>query len=345
VVLDRGHHRARPGAGRRLGAAGLIALAFAACGGEPQRPAPTPQLPFPPQAQEPGNEIRPADGRPGKRVRVGEGAEGIAVDPQTGVAAIATSAGLVLVDAATGATKTTVKLPDTARHVSLARPGGPFLVPLENADQLAEVAPEGGEPRLTDVGEHPHDAAADEDGRIFVGNEFGASLSVVEDGKVVRTIKVAEQPGGVEVVGDHVAVVSVRAYVVELYDRKTLERESTQNAGYGPSHIVAFAGKQPLYVADTRGNGISIFTVFPRLRFGGRIAVPGKPYGMAIDPKGNRLYVTLTERNQLAEIDLLGKRVVRTFPTGSNPYSVAFDERTGNVLVVTRDGELQIVSP
>jgi DNA-binding beta-propeller fold protein YncE len=338
VVLDRGHHRARPRARRRLGAAGLIALAFAACGSEPQRPAPTPKLPFPPQAQEPGR--APLRETPaGRVVSVGAGAEGIAVDAESGIAAIAVDEGLALVDAATGAPRSVVKLPAPARHVSLVRPGGPFLVPMEEANQLAEVMPDGGR-RLIDTGAHPHDAAADGDGRVFVGDEFAASLSVLDDGRLTRTIKVAEQPGGVAVTGDVVAVVSVRANVVETYDRRTLERLSTQNVGYGPSHVVA-GDHGRLYVADTRGGGLSIFATRPRLRFEQRIATPGKPYGIAVD--GDRLWVTLTDRNELAQIE--GGRVVQRFPTVSTPYSVAVNP-AGDVLVTGRDrGELQILRP
>lgn len=269
-------------------------------------------------------------------MRVGAGAEGIAVDPRSGTAAIAIDDGLALVDARTGAVREVVPLPAPARHVSFAQR---FLVPLEEADQLAAVAPDG-EVQLADTGAHPHDAAGDADGRVFVGDEFGASLSVLEEGRVVRTVKVAEQPGGVTVTGDVVAVVSVRANVVETYDRRTLERLSTQNVGYGPSHVVA-DGQGRLYIADTRGGGVSVFATRPRLRFERRIDTPGKPYGIAAD--GDRLWVTLTDRNQLARVE--GGRVVKTYPTVSTPYSVAVNP-AGEVLVTGRDrGELQIVSP
>ena len=285
-------------------------------------------------AQEPGR--APAGQKPaGRLVQVGAGAEGIAVDPASGVAAIATDAGLALVDAATGASREVVELPAPARHVSWS--GTRFLVPLEEANQLAQVSPDG-ELRLTDTGAHPHDAAADPDGRIFVGDEFAASLSVLEDGRLMRTVKVAEQPGGVVVTGDVVAVVSVRANVVETYDRRTLERLSTQNVGYGPSHVVADAQGR-LYVADTRGGGISVFSTRPRLRFEQRIATGGQPYGIAVD--GDRLWVTLSDRNQLLQIE--GGRVVKTFPTPATPYSVAVHR--GTVLVTGRDdGVLQLVS-
>lgn len=292
---------------------------------------------FPPQAQEPGR--APASEKPaGRVVKIGAGAEGIAVDEPSGVAAIATDAGLVLYDLGEGVTRDVVKLPAPARHVSRSQRGSVFLVPLEAANQVADVSPDGAW-RLTDTGAHPHDAVADVDGRIYVGDEFGASLSVVQHGKLQRTIRVAEQPGGVAVTRDVVAVVSVRANVVETYDRRTLERLSTQNVGYGPSHVVAGPDGR-LFIADTRGGGISVFSTQPRLRFEQRIDTGGKPYGIAID--GSRVWVTLTDRNELLQIE--AGRVVRTFPTVSTPYSVAVHR--GRVLVTGRDdGVLQIISP
>ena len=280
----------------------------------------------------------PERARPaGRVVRVGGGAEGIAVDPSRSVAAVATDEGLALVDAPTGVIREVVKLPAAARHVSFSPRDG-FLVPLEEANRLAVVSADG-DLELLDTGTHPHDAAGDADGRIFVGDEFAASLSVLEDGEPLRTVRVAEQPGGVAVTGDVVAVVSVRANVVETYDRRTLKRLSTQNVGYGPSHVVAGEDGR-LYVADTRGGGISVFSTRPRLRFEQRIDLPGKPYGIAVD--GDTLWVTLTDRNELVRIE--DGRVVKRIPTVATPYSVAVHR--GRPLVTGRDGgQLQVVSP
>jgi len=271
-------------------------------------------------------------------VRVGARPEGIAVDGRTGTAAIATAAGLTLVDAATGAVRREVALPAPARHLSFA--GGRFLVPLEDADQLAEVTPTG-RVRLTPAGGHPHDAAG-AGGDIFVGDEFGGTLSVLRAGKLVRQVPVDVQPGGVAVTGDYVAVVSVRAYTLELLRRDTLARLGAQNAGYGPSHVVAGEDGR-LYVADTRGDGISIFETEPRLKFVARLPLAGSPYGLAI--AGDRLWVTLTARNLLAEVSLGARpRVLRTLPTVRQPNSVAVDPRTRRVLVASRsDGTLQIL--
>jgi len=53
-------------------------------------------------------------------------------------------------------------------------------------------------------------------------------------------------------------------------------------------------------VADTRGGAVLVYTTEPRLKVAGRIALPGSPYGLAL--AGDRLWVTLTERNELVEL-------------------------------------------
>ena len=323
--------------------AAILVAGIGGCGGSSvTTPPATPRLPFPPRAQEPATSP-PVTAKPaGRVVRVGARPEGVAVDPASGLVGIDTAEGLTLADAATGAVRRRVPLPAPARHLSFA--GGRFIVPMENADRLAEVSP-AGRVRLTPAGGHPHDAAGA--GRdIYVGDEFGGTLSLLRDGKLVRSVAVDVQPGGVAVTGEYIAVVSVRAYTVELLRRSDLVRLGAQNAGYGPSHVVADAAGR-LFVADTRGNALSVFETRPRLRFVARVALAGSPYGLAVDESRARLWVTLTARNRLVELTLgATPRVQRTLPTVRQPNSVAIDPRTGTVLVASRsDGTLQLIEP
>ena len=70
----------------------------------------------------------------GKVVPVPNGPEGIVVGA-SGIAAIAVRdpAAIVLVDASTGAMRRTVPTDGAARHLSLAGPDGPILVPLDKS--------------------------------------------------------------------------------------------------------------------------------------------------------------------------------------------------------------------
>ncbi len=333
------------------------ALAVAGCGGGDSATttragaSTTSGLPFPPTAFEPATSP-PTSGTPaGTVVRVGGRAEGVAVDPQTRIAAIGVkgAAGggdvLALVDTRTNRLVRRVPIPSAPRHVELAKPGGPFLVPDEDTDQLSEVDPRTGQIRSTRVGDQPHDATWS-DGAAFTAEEFSATVTEVRNGRKVRTGVVDAQPGGIRAVGDKLAVISVRAYTVELLDRDTLASGGSQNVGYGPSHVVTDGSR--LFIADTRGDGISVFATDPVLKFTARVPVEGSPYGMAIDPRRKRLWVTRTARDEVAEIDISGDepRVVRSLPTIRQPNTVGVDEASGRLVIASAsDGAVQLLDP
>jgi DNA-binding beta-propeller fold protein YncE len=62
----------------------------------------------------------------------------------------------------------------------------------------------------------------------------------------------------------------------------------------------------------------------------------------------DRLWVTLTARNQVVAVDLSKTvpAVVATFPTIRQPNTVAVDSATGRVFVASRtDGTVQLIDP
>src|SRR5207302_3787130 len=135
--------------------------------------------------------------------------------------------------------------------------------------------------------EHQPHAAVAAANRIFVGNEFGESVSVISGGRVIGRIGGFLQPGGLAAVGPaanpSVAVVDVRANTVSLIDARTLRLLAKAPAGAGPTHAVADTHGY-LYVVDTRGNAVTAFATRPQLRELNRVTLAGTPYGVAIDP-------------------------------------------------------------
>ena len=312
----------------------------------------TPTLPFPPQAYEPA-EAPPTDGTPaGTIVRTGGRAEGVAVDPQTGIAAVGVKGAqtsddyLALVDVRAGRLVRRVDIPSAPRHVELAEPGGPFLVPAEDANELALVNPMSGQTQTTKVGDHPHDATY-LGGSFYTANEFAGTVTEVRNARAVRTGVVDVQPGGIRAVGDKIAVVSVRANTIELLDSDTLAQGGSQNVGYGPSHVVV-GPQNRLYVADTRGGGISVFETEPELKFVARLAIPDSPYGLAMDEQRQTMWVTRTGANQVAQVDISGDepRVVRNIPTIRQPNTVGVDESSGRLVIASAtEGAVQLLDP
>ena len=302
----------------------------------------------PPPAAEPAK-APPLRTRPaGRVVPLGHKPEGIVADPATGTVAVGLTDPdrLALVDPSTGRVRRRVILAESPRHLALAGPGGPVLVPAERADALVEVSLPDGRTRTTLVGRYPHDAALAE-GRVWVADEHGSTLSVVDRGRLVRRLPSPAQPGGIVAAGPgRVAVVAVKERVLALYDARRPRELARVPAGVGPTHVLSDGGMR-LWVVDTQGGSLLYFHLRPRLELVRRVALPGRPYGMALDRRRERMWVTLTARNQVVELTANGRpRPLRSFPTVRQPNTVAVDERTGRVFVASRsDGTLQLLDP
>jgi DNA-binding beta-propeller fold protein YncE len=324
----------------RIALAVLLAALFAGCGSETVH-----QLP--PAAEPP--QSPPLTAQPAGRVtKVGNQPEGVAVDPLSGRVAVALRdpSQLALVDERSGRVARRVKLPGAARHVALAAPGGPVLVPAETADRLLAVDPSSGAV-LANVptGAHPHDVTA-ADGAWFVGDEGGNRVSVFHRGRPAGSFPVATQPGGVIPLAGAVAVVSVRQRRLELYGARTLRRIGSAPAGVGPTHGICLP-LGPCLVLDTKGGAILVYVTRPHLEPTRRLYLPGGPYGIALDPQRRRVWVTLPALNQLVELPAHRRpHVLRRFNTVRQPDSVAVDERSGRVFVTGRTaGVLEAIDP
>jgi len=322
----------------------LAALALlAGCGVDPA------QAPRPPAA-EPSDAPTQLGEPAGRVIPIGPLAEGMVADPVTSAVAIGVREppALLLVDGRTGEELTRTALPGFLRHLQLEAPGGPVLVPAESADELVRVdLPAGRVVTRVPVGDFPHDATATPGGTIVVANEFGGTVSVVRGGRVVHTFDDATQPGGLAPVGEQVGMVDVREGTLTLYDTERLERVGRLPAGDGPTHVVADR-RGELIVTDTRGGALIRYAVAPTLREIGRTTLPGGPYGIAYDAVRDRLWITLTGRNELVGLDLGrgGPREAVRLPTVRQPNTVAVDSSTGRVFVGgTADGVLQLVDP
>ena len=278
--------------------------------------------------------------------------EGLAVDDRDAILAVGLRKpdGVALVNVATGRVRLIVRLPGAPRHLQLAGPAGPVLVPAEQAGQLFQIALPGGQVVAdTHVGRQPHDAAA-AGPVVFVGNEFSNTVSLIRGGKQISVEPAPLQPGGVAAARDGrvVVVVGVRGRQIEAYapDGHPL---GTAPVGVGPTHVRA-APNGLFYVADTEGNNLIVFGVTahgPR-QVGLARTICCTPYGIAIDGKRGIVYVTLTGANRLESFRITGDGLSpgRTWPTVRQPNDVAVDEATGRVFVAGTDGDqLQMINP
>lgn len=306
----------------------------------------------PPPAPEPAD-APPVSGEPaGNLVELESSPEGLEADPDTGLVAVGlrNPDRLVLVDGVSREVVRGVDLPESPRHLALANPGGPVLIPAERANELVQVSLPGAEiVARTPVGDFPHGAAAARNGRIFVINELESTVSVIENERVIQTLETLLQPGGIAATGEGlVGVVGVRGLGLEVFDASTLESVGRIDAGEGPTHAVAGPDNH-FYVADTRGDAVLVYEARPELRQVSRISVPGgSPYGLAIDSERGHLWVTLTAENRLVQYDITldAPRRVRSYPTVRGANSVTVNPDTGLVYVAgAANNELQVINP
>jgi DNA-binding beta-propeller fold protein YncE len=342
--LTRRRLRVGGGGARAVAAAGcaVAAIAVAGCGGGSSSTTASPRRAAEP-AESPALRTTPA----GRTIAVGREPEGLAWDAAAGLIAVGVRdpSAVAFVDPSSLKTVRRVPLPAPPRHLAYDPAARTVLVPAESANELVVVRP-GGVVTATKVGTHPHDATS-VGADVFVADEHSDQVSVLRDAHLVKTLPTPHQPGGIAAVaGRWVALVAVSARVLQVYDARTLKPLGSVAAGVGPSHIVARGATA--YVADTQGDQILVYAIGPKPRLLGKVAAPGTPYGLAVDPGRDRLWVTETATDRLAEYSLRGKlpRRVASFPTVRQPNSVAVDPRSGAAFVAGRDkGRLERIAP
>lgn len=335
---------------QRLAAAAAATIVLAGCGVHDARPTEGNRPPAAglQPAAEPQNGPVPNEPLPGRRVPVGPSPEGVAVDDvtRTVVVAVRSPSRLVLLNADNGAITGQVPLPSAARHVELAAPGGPALVPMEAANALVRVElPQGtaGAPIVT--GTSPHDATAASNGTVFVSNELGGTVTALQGNRILKEFTDAVQPAGLAAVGTAIGMLDARRNTLTVYDADKLSILGSTSAGAGPTHLVADRHGR-MIAADTRGNTIRVFTPLPTPREVANISQPGGPYGIAYDPARDRLWVASSGENEVIGYDMTQPtpRLLQRLSTVQNPYSLGVDARSGRLFVAgVTGGKLQII--
>jgi DNA-binding beta-propeller fold protein YncE len=299
-------------------------------------------------AAEPGTSPVPTVSPAGTVMQLAPEPEGVIYDPKTDILAVAVRSPdrILLLQGRTDRMLRSVDMPGHSRHLELARPGGPILVPAEDSGTFLEVALPDGKVTKTKVGNYPHAAVEARSGRLLVANERGGTLSVVDDSKVVHTFKDPVQPGGLDAIGNDVAMVDVGSFTLSLYDIDHPKLLGRVPAGAGPTHMVSTKDDR-LVVNDTRGSAIRVFGANP-LKQVAQLDLPGTPYGIAYDDVHDVVWVTLTARNEVVGLDVSKPLpvVIKRYPTVRQPNTVAVAPNSGRVWVASRTtGTLQTIDP
>lgn len=326
--------------------AGLVLVAFcvAGCG-----PAAKPNKPLA-VAPEPAISPLPSGPVPGLVLPLAGAPEGVAV-VRSGTVAVSVRQpdGIVLFNLADPSIRSMVALSGSARHLFLAGPDGPLLIPDETDDRFVEMnLPDGHVIESVPVGRQPHDSIAVGPDTIFVADEIANTIHIIRNGRVIRVVAAPLQPGGMAAStdGSVMVTVGVRGRRITAYrpDGSVL---GSANCGAGPTHAVT--GSNGLYwVIDTNGGAVLGFRVDHHGPHQvARLPVGNKPYGVAYDQRRSTLWVTLTATDELLGLHLDGTKITSrtTYKTVQQPNTVAVDDTTGTLIVTgsTPEGALQII--
>lgn len=189
--------------------------------------------------------------------------------------------------------------------------------------EILKVLPGGSDPEQFDLS-----GPTCETSRLFIANEDDGKLSVVDvaKGEVIAEVEVGEEPEGVRVTpdGKRVAVTSESDSSVAVIDTESFELLGKVEVGRRPRDIVFSHDGKLMYVsaeANARVDVVDMKTLKPI----DPIKMPdvSLPMGLALSPKGDRLYVTTGRGRMAVVVQLSDKKILKSIQVGVRPWGVA----------------------
>ena len=284
----------------------------------------------PPVTGEPAGVVRPLSGH----------AQAAVFDTATGsLAVLAPAAEGQSVVVALGPTGTPREIPlpgpatalagDNDSRVVVSTRGGYFLVDLR-AGTAGRVDVEGQDAtEFTAI-------ARRADGKVVVGSADGAVYTLGSDGAVEASLRIFARVDALVTQGNTTVVLDRGQTSVTTVDAGGSDAEHALRAGEGATTMAVDPAGRVL-VADTRGDGLLVFGTDP-LILRQRAPVRDAPYGLAGSSK--LAWVSQTATNTVVGYDLAtGIPVEKVrYRTVQQPNSLAFDEASGTLYVVSGSG-------
>jgi DNA-binding beta-propeller fold protein YncE len=174
------------------------------------------------------------------------------------------------------------------------------------------------------------------DGKVVLGSADGAVYTLSSDTAVGAKLEIFARVDALAAQGDTVVVLDRGQTSVTTVDASGTHAEHSLRAGDGATTIAADSAGRVL-VADTRGDELLVFGADP-LMLRQRYPVPGAPYGLT--GSNGLAWVSETATNSVVGYDLAtGIPVEKVrYRTVQQPNSLAFDDDTGTLYVVSGSG-------
>jgi len=218
---------------------------------------------------------------------------------------------------------------DNRGHVYASTHGGYFRVDIAHGVATRVEVDGRGDTDFTAI-------ARRADGKLVLGSADGAVYTLSSDTAVGAELKIFARVDAL-VTQRNTAVVLDRGQTsVTTVDASGAKAEHALRAGEGATTLAADPVGRVL-VVDTRGQGLLVFGTDP-LMLRQRYPVRDAPYGLA---GSSRLtWVSQTQTNMVIGYDLAtGIPVEKVrYPTVQQPNSLAFDEASGTLYVVSGSG-------
>ena len=191
------------------------------------------------------------------------------------------------------------------------------------------------------------------DGKIVLGSADGAVYTLSSDTTVGASLRMFARVDALVTQGNTAVVLDRAQTSVTALSESGTNSEQALRAGEGATTMAADSAGRVL-VADTRGNGLLVFSTDP-LILRQRYPVPDAPYGLAGsapnraggDITPGLVWVSQTAANTVVGYDLAtGIPVEKVrYRTVQQPNSLAFDEASGTLYVVSGSGAgVQVIS-
>ncbi|UXA20826.1 hypothetical protein KXD98_15205 [Mycobacterium sp. SMC-4] len=175
------------------------------------------------------------------------------------------------------------------------------------------------------------------DGRMVLGSADGAVLTLADDTAVAAEARLFARVDQIVTQGDTAVVLDRSQTSVTTLNIDGTAKQQALRAGNGATTMVADAAGGVL-VANTRGGELLVYGVDP-LILRQRYPVPDAPYGLAASATG-WAWVAQTATNSVVGYDLASGIPVEKvrYPTVQQPNSLAFDDASGTLYVVSGAG-------
>jgi DNA-binding beta-propeller fold protein YncE len=180
--------------------------------------------------------------------------------------------------------------------------------------------------------------------RLYLGRIGGVLAVDLPTGAVTATLVASALVHGVAPLGAGLVMsTNGEADTVTLFEGATGRVLATIPAGKEPDAIVREPSTGLVITTNEGSHDLTLIDVTLR-RAVGRISLPGKPEYPAAGPHGI-LYDNIEDRNEIAVVDIVARRVVRTIALDGcqRPTGLAYDAQDDLLISVCRNGVAKFV--